>query len=143
MNNQFCDAKPMYDIDTLVFTWKSCSAEMNECDYVASIGLLCEMLNKARPSKLLINYTSFAYPLNPELINWTGDTLFKRMEKLGVDTVSITTPESEHVHENILMLFYETHFQEMNIQIFNHLEKSIDWLSSKKNLKAKKKSLFI
>lgn len=142
MNNQYCEAKTMYEIDTLVFMWRSCSAEMKECDYIASIGLLCEMLNKTRPSKLLLNYTSFCYQLSPELISWTSETLYKRMRTLGVDTISITTASSEHIQSNIAPLFNNELTQDLTIQSFSHMEKSIDWLSSKKSVRIKKKSLF-
>jgi hypothetical protein len=145
MNNQYCEAKTMYEIDTMVFMWRSSSAEMKECDYIASIGLLCEMLNKTRPSKLLINYASFSYYLSTDLISWTADTLYKRMRTLGVDTISITTPELESISDNIAPLFCEEFTHDLTLQVFTQMDKSMDWLSSHKsnNIRVRKKSLFI
>ncbi len=145
MNNQYCEAKTMYEIDTMVFMWRSSSSEMKECDYIASIGLLCEMLSKTRPSKLLINYAPFSYHLSTDLISWTADTLYKRMRTLGVETISVTTPESETIFNNIAPLFCEEFTHDLTLRIFNQMDQSMDWLSSHKNnsSKVRKKSLFI
>lgn len=132
MDNQYCEAKTMFEIDTLVFTWKRDSCLMKEYDYVASVGLLCEALNKSRPSKLMINYSKFDFELTPQLIAWTNETLFKRMRTLGVGMVSITKAESKSIQKCLTHLFFEESTQDVKVEVFGDLQKSMEWICKKK-----------
>jgi hypothetical protein len=67
------------------------------------------------------------------------------MRTLGVDTISITTPELESISDNIAPLFCEEFTHDLTLQVFTQMDKSMDWLSSHKsnNIRVRKKSLFI
>jgi len=128
--NDYWIIKFEQEFNIMATIWFESSSSVNDEIYKKEMIQYAEMVEKYKPSKLVVDTTKFGYVISPEIQTWTNETVFPRGIAAGLRNVAIVVPADIITHLSLEQTMEEAMGMKFVTRYFADYNEAYNWLKA-------------
>jgi len=126
--NKYFSIEYFKESSHVVFTWFAETELMSQDEYKEGLLKTADLVEKYRPTKMLLDNTLLKFTVFPEVQQWTAEHIFKRTIAVGLVKNAIVESEEIIAELSIEQTYEESIAKTKQVRQFGNKAEALKWL---------------